>query len=175
MNKVASSKAFGFGIFAIATWLSSMYMSGFIQAGYMMENPLQHVAVFATIGLLIAAIAAFFRRDIWLAFFFMLWTAVYAAGGGAMAAGWGWLAIALVNFYLAVAALKSDHGPVVALMVLLVAISALCEGLLVVVGLDLAGRIGGYFGLATALVAFHLSAKHVVAPDEADKSPADSS
>ncbi|HET6726100.1 MAG TPA: hypothetical protein VFH85_08860 [Gammaproteobacteria bacterium] len=169
MDKVASSKAFGFGIFAIAAWLVSMSMSGLAHIGF--NAPMGTVADLAFLGLLIAAIAAFLRHETWLAFFFMLWSAAYFAGGGMAAAGWGWLALSLVNFYLAFAASKCEQEPAVTLAVFLIAISALGAGLSGVLGTMLAAHIGGYFGLAAALVAFYISAAYITHPSGCETMP----
>ncbi|HEX5313727.1 MAG TPA: hypothetical protein VFX38_02315 [Gammaproteobacteria bacterium] len=171
-DRVASSKGLGFGVFAIASWLMSMGGAGFMPQAYG-GNPSHLVLSVAMIGLLIAAIAAFLRHETWYAFFFMLWSAVsWGLGGGHMGAaaglaplaplGWFWLAIAFVNLYLWLAAMRAELGPAVSLTVLLVSLTMIGLGLQGVLGIGVAGRIGSYLGLATALVAFYVSAEAIM-------------
>lgn len=162
-GKVASSKALGFGVFAIGAWLFCMNLAGFMSVAY--GTPLRAVAMIAMLGLLVAAIAAFLRGEVWLAFFFMLWSAVsWGTGGGAMS-GWLWLALALVNLYLWMAARRGAQETAVAAVAFLVGIAALGEGLRGVAGLNLAGQIGSYFGLASAAFAFYVSAASIMCPE----------
>ncbi|MGH8426929.1 MAG: hypothetical protein ACRES7_02970 [Gammaproteobacteria bacterium] len=168
-ERVASSKALGFAVFAIPFWLINMGNAGFAPQAYG-GSPSHLVISFAMIGLLIAAIAAFLRHETWYAFFFMLWAAVswgtgYAGGAGLAPLapmGWFWLAIAFVNLYLWLAAMRSGLGAGVSLTVFLATLSIIGAGLYGVLGIGLAGRIGGYFGLATALVAFYVSATAIM-------------
>lgn len=170
MNNTASSKALGFGIFAVVTWMMSMPDAGwFVPAAYG-TGTAHAVLVFGMIGLLIAAIAAFVRGDTWFAFFFMFWSAVAWGlsshmGGPSVVpafAGWLWLAFGLVNLYLWIAAMQGGLGGAISLTVLLTALSIIATGIHGFVHTSILVRIDGYLGLAAAVVAFYVSATEII-------------
>lgn len=169
MSKVASSKALGFGVFAVGVWLFSMDFSGLATFGYGGQTHM--LSMLLGVGLLVAGVAAFLRSEAWLAFFFILWSAASFASGGAAASGWLWLGLALINFYLWMAASKSAQEAAVGAVVFLVAVNALGQGLSRVAGLNLAGQIGAYFGLAAAAFAFYVSAASVMCPEGCERLP----
>lgn len=162
-GKLADPKALGFGVFATGAWLFSMSMAGFMPVVY--GTPLQGVTLFVGIGLLVAGVAAFLHSDSWLGFFFILWAAVAWGLGTSLTVGWFWLALALMNLYLSMAASRSDVEPAIGLVAFLVGIDALGQGLFGVVGLTWAAIIGSYFGLAAAAAAFYVSAATVGCPE----------
>lgn len=162
-GKVASSKALGFGVFAVGAWLFSMDFSGLATFTYGAQPHM--LSMLLAIGLLVAGVAAFLRNEAWLAFFFILWSAASFASGGAAASGWMWLAMALINLYLWLAAGKSGQEVAVGGVAFLIGIFALGQGLRGVAGLNLAGQIGSYFGLAAAAVAFYVSAASIMCPE----------
>ncbi len=170
-GKVASSKALGFGVFAIMAWIFNMPSAGWISMQAYATPAAHTVLVVAMLGLLIAGLAAFLRGETWLAFFFILWCGVawgYAGtmGGTTMAnpfGSWLWLALALVNLYLWIAAMKGKLGAVLSFAVLLLWLSALAGGL---AGLFSSAAvlsvIGGYLGLVSALLFFYVSAGSII-------------
>lgn len=162
-GKVASSKALGFGISALGAWLFSMNLSGLATFAYGAQ--LHMISMMLGIGLLVAGVAAFLRSEAWLAFFFILWSTISFASGGAAVSGWIWLAMALINLYLWLAARKSGQEAAVGGVAFLIGIFALGQGLRGVAGLNLAGLIGSYFGLAAAAVAFYVSAASIMCPE----------
>ncbi len=170
-NNIANSRALGFGVLAIAVWMFSVVHAGI--AGPMGFDPhVTHaVGTIAMLGLLIAGIAAFLRRESWLGFFFLLWSGLFwgaaygmgqstgMAAGAMRYSGWFLMALALVNFYLWVAAWKSGKlGGAVSFTVLLLWLSFLAFGLRDFFGFWVLIRVGGALGLAAALVAFYVSA-----------------
>ncbi|MGH8161735.1 MAG: hypothetical protein ACRESR_06260 [Gammaproteobacteria bacterium] len=169
MDRVANSRALGFGVFAIAAWLYSMAGAGFMPMVY--GQSLHGVAMIAAIGLLIAGIASFLRREPWLGFFFILWSAVAWSGGVVAGLGWLWLALALINFYLWLGVRRRGLEPAIGAIAFLVAVDALGQGLFGVVGLHWAGVVGTWFGLAAALVAFYVSATSAMSPDGYERAP----
>ncbi|MGH8274139.1 MAG: hypothetical protein ACRES9_07800 [Gammaproteobacteria bacterium] len=173
MFKVASSKALGFGVLAVAAWLLSMLMAGFMSGagGPGGGAPLPLLGVFAGVGLLVAGIVAFLRSEAWLGFFFVFWAAVAWSFGGVLLSGWLWLAIALVNFYLWLAAGRAGLESAVGFIAFLLGVDALGQGLNGVVGLFWAGQIGAYFGLAAAAVSFYVSAAFAMCPEGCDRMP----
>lgn len=161
-GKVASSKALGFGVFGIAAWVISMVLSGLMP--FPLGVTFQHVYVLLGVGLLVAGVASFLRGEAWLAFFFILWSAAAWAGDGPLAS-WLWLGLALVNLYLWLGARRGGLEGAVAAVAFLSGIAALGLGLRGVAGLNLAGLIGSYFGLAAAAVAFYVSAGSIMCPE----------
>lgn len=169
-GNVASPWPLGFGVLAIALWMLSVIpagISGLMDLGAVPDMGAMHgIFMVAMLGLLIAGIAAFLRRESWLGFFFLLWSGLFWANGfgferaaGIRFDGWFLMTIALVNFYLWAAAWKSGKlGGAVSFMVLLLWVSFLCFGLNGFFGFWVLLRIGGAFGLASALVAFYISA-----------------
>lgn len=170
-GNIADPRPLGFGVLAIALWMLSVVHAGI--AGAMMGFDPHVVHAFGTVamlGLLIAGIAAFLRRESWLGFFFLLWSGLFWSSaygmdqgqmgyGGARYAGWFMMTIALVNFYLWIAAWKSARfGGAISFMVLLLWVAFLCFGLNGFFGFWVLLRVGGAFGLASALVAFYVSA-----------------
>jgi succinate-acetate transporter protein len=90
--------------------------------------------------------------------------------GGTRFDGWFLMTIALVNFYLWLAAWKSGKlGGAVSCMVLLLWIAYLCFGLRDFFGFWVLVRVGGAFGLASALVAFYISAATLAVEHSPDK------
>lgn len=167
-DKVANPWPLGFGVLAIALWMLSVTPAGIAgPMGFDVAPGTMH-AIFrvAMLGLLIAGIAAFLRGESWLGFFFLLWSGLFWAGGfgferagGMRFEGWFLMTITLVNFYLWFVAFKSGKlGGAVSFMALLLWISFLCYGLNGFFGPWVLLRIGGAFGLASALVAFYISA-----------------
>lgn len=169
-GNVANPWPLGFGVLAIALWMLSVGPAGIggfmgidVAAG---AGAMHGIFTVAMLGLLIAGIAAFLRRESWLGFFFLLWSGLFWAdgfgfdhAGGMRFVGWFLMTITLVNFYLWAAAWKSGKlGGAVSFMVLLLWISFLCFGLNGFFGFWVLLRIGGAFGLASALVAFYISA-----------------
>ncbi|MGH8224730.1 MAG: hypothetical protein ACRER1_01060 [Gammaproteobacteria bacterium] len=168
-GKVASSKALGFGIFAVGVWLFSMALSGLAVFHYGGQTHM--ISMFMGIGLLVAGVAAFLRNETWFAFFFILWSVASFATGGAYASGWMWLAMALINLYLWLAARNAKLETAIVVIAFLIGLDCLGQGLSRVAGLHLAGLIGAYIGLATAALAFYVSAVHVMCPDGCDRLP----
>lgn len=169
-DRIASSKALGFGVFAVTMWMFSMVDAGWFVPAASQSGIAHLVLVFAMIGLLIAAIAAFLRGEAWYAFFFMFWSAAawgYSGGMGGMSVvpafeGWLWLAFALVNLYLWLAAMRGGLGGAVSLAVLLTGLSAAASGIHGFVPTDILVRIDGYLGLAAAVIAFYVSAADIM-------------
>lgn len=168
-NNIANPWPLGFGVLAIALWMLSVLPAGIAgPMGFGVAPGAMHgVFTVAMLGLLIAGIAAFLRHESWLGFFFLLWSGLFWAGGfgfgraagGMRLEGWFLMTIALVNFYLWFAAWKSGKlGGAVSFMVLLLWVSFLCYGLNGFFGFWVLLRVGGAFGLASALVAFYISA-----------------
>lgn len=169
-GNVANPWPLGFGVLAIALWMLSVIpagISGLMDIGVAPGAGAVHgIFMVAMLGLLIAGIAAFLRRESWLGFFFLLWSGIFWANGfgfeqaaGTRFDGWFLMTIALVNFYLWAAAWKSGKlGGAVSFMVLLLWVSFLCYGLNGFFGFWVLLRVGGAFGLASALVAFYISA-----------------
>lgn len=169
MSNVASSKALGFGIFAVGVWLFSMVFSGLATFPY--GGQAHMISLFLGIGLMVAGVAAFLRDEAWLAFFFILWSAASFASGGAYASGWIWLGIALISLYLWLAARNAGMETAIGAIAFLIGLDALGQGLSRVAGLHLAGVIGAYIGLAVALLAFYVSAASIMCPQGCDRLP----
>ncbi|MGA7964587.1 MAG: hypothetical protein WCB49_01565 [Gammaproteobacteria bacterium] len=170
-SNIANPKALGFGVFAIGLWMYSLAHSGLVHPMGINPAIMNQAMTVATLGLLIAGIMAFLRREGWLAFFFLLWAGLawgsshgmgHAGGIGSIDMrfnAWFAIAITLVNLYLWFAAVKSKKlGSAVSFTVLLLWVSMLLMGLQMFFGAWVLGRIGGVAGLASALVAFYVSA-----------------
>jgi hypothetical protein len=168
-GRVGNVRALGFGVFATGVWLYSMSLAGFMPVTY--GKPLHGIAVFVGIGLIVAGVTALLRHESWLGFFFILWAAASWGVGASFGLGWFWLALALMNLYLWLAAGRAGHAPAVGLVALLVGIDALGQGLYGVAGLNLAGLIGAYFGLAAAAFAFYVSAAAIMCPAGCERMP----
>lgn len=170
-DRIASSKALGFGVFAIISWIFSMPSAGWVSMQAYATPAAHTILVLAMIGLLIAGLAAFLRGETWLAFFFILWCGLswgYAGTmGGSMMPNpfdaWLWLALGLVNFYLWIAAMKGGLGGAVSFGVLLLWLSCLASGLWELFpSATVLMPISGYLGLADALVFFYVSAGAII-------------
>lgn len=168
-SKIADPRALGFGVLAIALWMFSVNNAGI--GGTWGPGPyvMHLVATIGMLGLLIAGIAAFLRHEGWFGFFFLLWAGLlWGSGhgmghgsdqGGMRDLGWFMMTLALVNFYLWFATLKgSGLGLAISVMVLLLWLSLLASGLRGFFDLWVLVRVGGALGLASALVAFYVSA-----------------
>ncbi len=174
MTMIAGSRALGFGVFAVAAWLLSMLAAGFVSTAGGFgggASPVAALGVFAGVGLLVAGVAAFLRREGWLGFFFIFWAAAAWAFGSMMASGWLWFALAFVNLYLWLAASRAGQEAAIGAVAFLIGIDAVGQGLHGVLGLNLAGQIGAYFGLAAALMAFYVSATSVMCPEGCERLP----
>ncbi|MGH8189945.1 MAG: hypothetical protein ACREP2_00680 [Rhodanobacteraceae bacterium] len=178
-GNVASPWPLGFGVLAIALWMVSVVPAGIAgPMGFGVAPGTMH-AIFtvAMLGLLIAGLAAFLRHETWLGFFFLLWSGLFWAGGFGFARvgglrfdGWFLMTIALVNLYLWVAAWKSGKlGAAVSFMVLLLWISFFCYGLRDFFDFWVLLRVGGAFGLASALMAFYISATTLAVTHDPNK------
>jgi succinate-acetate transporter protein len=167
-GNIANPWPLGFGVLGIALWMLSVIPAGIAgPMGFEFAPGAMHgIFTVAMLGLLIAGIAAFLRRESWLGFFFLLWSGLFWAGGfgferagGMRFEGWFLMTITLVNFYLWFAAWKSRKlGGAVSFMLLLLWLSFLCYGLNGFFGPWVLLRIGGALGLASALVSFYISA-----------------
>lgn len=164
-SQLASSKALGFGVLAIALWMFFITHSGLVSPMAVDPGVMHAVVITAALGLLISGIVAFLRNEGWLAFFFLLWAGLIwgaaLAGshhGGSLYNAWFAIALALVNLYLWLAVCKGGKvGGAVSFTVLLLWISWLLIGLGIFCNVWVLGRIGGVFGLASAVVAFYVS------------------
>lgn len=170
-DRIASSKALGFGVFAIITWIFSMPDARWVSPETFNTSTAHVIVVLAMIGLLIAGLAAFLRGEAWLAFFFILWCGVSWGYAGVMGGSmkpdafgnWLWLALALVNFYLWIAAMRGGLGAAVSFGVLLTWLSALAGGLWGFFNsANVLQLIDGYLGLASGLVFFYASAAAII-------------
>jgi succinate-acetate transporter protein len=168
---LADSKALGFGVLGIALWMFYITNSGFVpvvQLGIAV-----HILHIAAIGLLIAGLVAFVRHQGWLAFFFLLWAGLcwagmyssrpgqgaFAQGGYMLYSAWFTIVITLVNLYLWFAAMRNARlGAAVSLTVFLLWVSWLLIGLSGFLDSWILMRIGYVVGLASAVVAFYVSA-----------------
>lgn len=170
-SNIASPKALGFGVLAIALWMYSLIHSGLVNAMAIDPSVLHMAMTIAALGLLIAGIMAFLRHEGWLAFFFLLWAGITWSSAQGVAhhammnqgdmrfIAWFGIAVALVNLYLWLATRgASKLGGAVSFMVLLLWLSMLALGLEAFLGVWVLDRIGGALGLASALVAFYVSA-----------------
>lgn len=169
-GRIANPKALGFGALAITGWTYSMAHAGWLMPATLGSGAAHDVAVFATFALLVAALAAFLRGETWHAVFFMFlsafWWAVQATGGEGQAQalqGWYYLASAVFLAVLGAGGLQSaEVGTDASLVALGVAF--------VLIGLGLADLglptmftlIGGYAGLATALLSFWVAARELM-------------
>ncbi|MEJ2216015.1 MAG: GPR1/FUN34/YaaH family transporter [Gemmatimonadota bacterium] len=161
-DRVADPKALGFGAFAMMAWVYSMQHAGWYANGSYAAT-LHGAAAFATVALLIAALASFLRGETWHAVFFMFWSALlmgYRAGPAGVDAVGGWylLTIALVSFFLFLRALKDGLGVPVVLLAIGVALSFLLYALGSWLGGVFWVVVGGYVGLLTALATFWAAA-----------------
>jgi succinate-acetate transporter protein len=162
---LANSMAFGFGVLGIALWMFYITNSGFVpvvQLGIAV-----HILHIVAIGLLIAGLVAFVRHQGWLAFFFLLWaglcwSGMYSSnnlGGYMLYSAWFTIIITLVNLYLWIAAMRNPRlGAAVSLTVFLLWVSWLLIGLSGFLDSWILMRIGYVVGLASAVVAFYVSA-----------------
>jgi len=175
-SNIASPKALGFGVLAVALWMFYLAHAGLIHPMGINPGTMQMAMTLAALGLLIAGIMAFLRREGWLAFFFLLWAGLAWGSthgghggmheGGMLFTAWFTIALTLVNLYLWFAVMKDKkQGGAVSLMVLLLWLSLLALGLQGFFGgAAVLERIGGILGLISALVAFYISAGSVT-PD----------
>lgn len=169
-GNVANPKALGFGVLAIGLWVSSVIHAGIADPMGFDPHIMHVVGMIAMLGLLISGIASFLRRESWLGFFFLLWSGLFWGasygmghahmdGGDMRFAGWFLMTIALVNCYLWFACAKSSKlGHAVSFMVLLLWLSFLAAGLRGFFDFWVLIRVSGALGLASALVAFYVSA-----------------
>lgn len=193
-SKFASPKALGFGVFAIALWMFSLPHSGLISPMGIGIATFRTAATIASLGLLIAGIMAFLRRDAWLVLFFLLWAgAIWGSAQGISQhdmmttrdmryAAWLAMALTLVNFYLWLGTYRNSQlGGSVSLMMLLLWLSLLALGLDGFFQVVVLERIGGVLGLISALLAFYVSAgslarecpKHFSLPGIPDENPSE--
>lgn len=165
-TSIANPRGLGFGIFAVSSWLLSMVAIGIIPITY--GNPMPGLATFSAIGLLVAGIACFLRREAWLGFFFILWSAVGWSFDSLSVSAWIWFALALLNLYLWLGAKKNGQTTAVAAIALLIGLDAFGQGLARIIGVYWPAFVGGCLGLAAALVAFCVSAAFVLHPEEGE-------
>lgn len=169
-SNIASSKALGFGVFAVGTWMFFLAHAGLVHPMGVDPGTMQMAMTLAALGLLIAGIMAFIRHEGWLAFFFLFWAGLawgssHGTGHGAMPAGdmrftaWFTIAITLVNLYLWYVAMKSKKlGGAINLTMLLLWLAMLALGLQGFLGANVLERVSGALGLASSLAAFYVSA-----------------
>jgi succinate-acetate transporter protein len=159
-DRVADPKALGFSAFAIMSWMYSMVYAGWYTPGI---GTLHSVVTFATIALLIAALASFLRGEAWHAVFFMFWSALimgYRAGldagmaGQSAYAGWYFLGIAVVSLFLFFAALRAMLGLPTVLLSIGATLSFAAYALANWLGGAFWFGLGGYIGLVASLAAF---------------------
>lgn len=163
-DRIADPRGLGFAAIAIVAWMYSMLPAGWY-GGASAAAALADVATFGWPALLIAALAAFLRRDSWHATFFMFWAAMTWSlrfallqhSGSAEAASYGaWdsMAVAVASFFFFLAAMRAGLG---------IATVLLSAGLALVFFFDALGGwfgrspwmiIEGYVGLLSALAAF---------------------
>lgn len=172
-SNIASSKALGFGVLAVALWMFFLAHAGLVHPMRIDPEVMQMAMTLAALGLLLAGIMAFLRHEGWLAFFFLFWAglawaSMHTTGHASMSSvdmrftGWFTIALTLVNLYLWFGAMKSGkHGGAVSFMVLLLWLALLALGLQAFIGVWVLARISGALGLASALVAFYVSAGSV--------------
>lgn len=172
-DRIADPRALGFAAFAILAWMYSMITAGWF-GGASVIGSMTGVATFAWLALLVAGFAAFLRGDSWHATFFMLWSALIWGfrvalqhGGMANAAGYGgWynIAIAVVSFFLFLAALRAAVG----IAVVLVSAGFTLTFVFSALGHWFGGSfwivIAGYLGLLTGLASFWAMAVALVGP-----------
>ncbi|HEX7341118.1 MAG TPA: hypothetical protein VF269_02460 [Rhodanobacteraceae bacterium] len=186
-SNIASSKSLGFGVLAIASWMFFVTHSGLVAPAGVDHGVMHAVMCIAAIGLLIAGIMAFVRHEGWLAFFFLLWAGMawassqpmgWHGGGGDMGHGsalfdaWFFITITLVNLYLWLGSMKNRKlGGAVSITVLLIWVAWLLMALACFLNIWILGRIGGVVGLASAVVAFYVSAGSVLAENGGRKLP----
>ena len=163
-DRIADPKALGFAAFATMAWMYSMMGAGWLTASNAVAVVLHQAATFSMLALLIAALAAFLRGEAWHAFFFMFWSAIilgYRGVLGAMAMaspgaadGWYSIIIALVSFFLFLAAMRAAVGLPVVILALAVTLAFFSQGLGYWLGGGFWVVLGGYLGLVSGLASF---------------------
>jgi succinate-acetate transporter protein len=163
-DRVADPKALGFAAFATMAWMYSMVGAGWVSASSAVAV-LHQAATFSMLALLVAALAAFLRGEAWHAFFFMFWSALILGYRGVLATmaamaspgaanGWYSLIIAVVSFFLFLAAMRAAVGPPVVLLALAVTLAFLSQALGYWFGGGFWAVLGGYLGLVSGLAGF---------------------
>lgn len=161
-DRVADPKALGFAALATMAWMYWMVAAGWVTAAGS-GAALHQAATFSMLALLISALAAFLRGETWHAFFFMLWSALILGYRGALAAGMatpgaanGWysLIIAVVSFFLFLAAMRAAVGLPVVILALAVTLAFLSQALGFWLGGGFWTVLGGYLGLVSGLAGF---------------------
>lgn len=174
-TQIANSKALGFGVFAILAWMYSMIIAGwFPDPETFGTQTAMDVATLGTYAILVASLASFLRGEKWHAVFFMFWAAyawsIQVQGGEAGAEafrGWFYLTAAVFHLFLGWGALRNPNLGTDRALVALGTLLVFLGGALTGWGLpSIFGIIGGYFGLATALVAFWITAVEIGAAAE---------
>lgn len=165
-GRVASGKALGFAAFAVGGWMYSVVTAGWYGMEALGSPVWSSVTLFATVALVLAALAAFLRGDGWHAAFFGFWAAVFwgaQAGSQADAPGafgaWYFLGIALFSLLLWLGSLKASGTSSRAGLVALGVGLAFVGWALHAWGLGTVfAAIGGYVGMITAVVSFWVAA-----------------
>lgn len=167
-DRIADPRGLGFAAVAIMAWMYSMLAAGWY-GGAGATGALAGVAVFASPVLLVAALAAFLRGDAWHATFFMFWSAMawtlrLALQHGAMAeaaayGAWDSIAVAVVSFFLFLAAMRATLGIATVLVSAGITLVFIFDALAGWLGGSFWMIIEGYLGLLTALAAFWAMAK----------------
>jgi succinate-acetate transporter protein len=164
-DRIADPKALGFAAFGTMAWMYSMMGAGWVTASTAVALVLHQAATFSMLALLIAALAAFLRGEAWHAFFFMFWSALilgYRGVVGATAAmgppgaadGWYSLIVAVVSFFLFLAAMRSAVGIAVVILALAATLAFLSQALGYWLGGGFWVVLGGYIGLVSGLASF---------------------
>lgn len=164
-DRIADPKALGFAAVATMAWMYWMVGAGWVTASNAVALVLHQAATFSMLALLVAALAAFLRGEAWHAFFFMFWSALilgYRGVAGAMAAmgspgaaaGWYSIIIAMVSFFLFLAAMRAAVGLPVVILALAVTLAFLSQALGYWLGGGFWTVLGGYLGLVSGLAGF---------------------
>jgi succinate-acetate transporter protein len=160
-DRIADPKALGFAAFGTMAWMYSMLGAGWVTVAGS-GAVLHQAATFSMLALLIAALAAVLRGEAWHAFFFMLWSALILGYRGSLAGmatpgaadGWYALIIAVVSFFLFLAAMRAAVGMPVVILALAVTLAFLSQALGYWLGGGFWTVLGGYLGLVTGLASF---------------------
>lgn len=178
-DRTADPRALGFGALGIGFWMHALAYAGWFPLEATATGVVQDASIFATFALLVAALASFLRGEAWHAVFFMFWSALFwgvktetGADPAAAYAGWYFLLIAAFGLLLWLRAKGDDEVGKPAVLASFTIVLTFVAFALGGWGLGtLFWVIGGYAGLAAAVLAFWAAAD-VLLPGSASPAPA---
>lgn len=165
-TRIANARALGFASFATGAWMYFMAVAGWFPETELSSATMTMMGLATNLGLLIAGLASFFRKDHWAAFFFTFWAGVWwgshaasvAVEGSVAYAGFSMATLAVVSVILFLAAVRDPEALPVRLVAIGTALTFVIWALAAWGLGDFFAHLAGYIGLLTALAAYWAAA-----------------